>query len=100
MKILAMDKLLPGITLEKVQPHLQAESKHAWQLYARGIFRELYFRGDRPGAVIILECKDVEEAKKIMADLPLVKENLIEFEYIPLQHFAPFAVLFDKNVMA
>ncbi len=99
MKILAMDKLLPGVNLEKVSPHLQEEAKHAWQLYERGIFRELYFRGDRPGAVIVLECKDVEEAKKVLAELPLVKEHLIEFDYIPLQHFAPFAALFDKNIM-
>jgi hypothetical protein len=99
MKILAMDKFLPGITLDQVKPHLQDEAKHAWRLYEQGIFRELYFRGDRPGAVIVMECSNVDEAKKIMADLPLVKEKLIEFDYIPLQPFAPFASLFDKKIM-
>jgi hypothetical protein len=38
--------------------------------------------------------KDVEEAKKILETLPLVKENLIEFEIIPLIPYPGFARLF------
>jgi len=96
MKILAMDELLPGVGMEDIKPHLRDEARHAWRLYEQGVFRELYFRGDRPGAVVILECLDVNEARKIMDELPLVKNKLIEFKFIPLGHFAPFASLFEK----
>ncbi len=97
MKILAMDHLLPGITFEHIRPHLKSEAETAWNYYEKGIFRELYMRGDRPGAVVILECQDTAEAKKIMSTLPLVKEKLIEFDFIPLEPFAPFASLFEKK---
>lgn len=97
MKILAIDKFQPGIAMEDIAPHLRDEAAHAWRLYEQGVFRELYFRGDRPGAVVIMECPDVDEARKIMNELPLVKNNLIEFEFIPIGYFAPFASLFEKQ---
>ena len=96
MKILAIDKTLPGVTLEQILPHLQEEAAHAWKMYKSGVYRELYMRGDRPGAAIILECDSIEEAKKDLAELPLVKYNLIEFEVIPLQPFTPFEKLFQQ----
>lgn len=95
-KILAVDHLLPGATMEKITPHLKQEAKVAWELYQSGTFRELYFRKDKPGAVIVMECVNVNEAKDIMKKLPLVKEGLIEFEFIPLGHFAPFETMFAK----
>ncbi len=97
MKILAIDKLLPEVATKDIAPHLRNEALHAWMLYKQGVFRELYFRGDRPGAVVIMECRDVDEARKIMNELPLVKSNLIEFEFIPIGYFAPFASLFEKQ---
>lgn len=89
MKILAVDRLLPGATLDKIQPLLKEEAQHAYALYQRGVFRELYFRADHPGAAVILECADVTEARAVLATLPLVKAGLIEFEIIPLAAF-PF----------
>lgn len=97
MKILALDKLLPGKTFEDIKSHLKEEAEHAWKNYEKGIFRELYMRGDRSGAAVILECLDITEAKKIMDELPLVKKKLIEFDFIPLGPFIPFASLFDKH---
>ncbi|UCG80831.1 MAG: hypothetical protein JSV60_00685 [Desulfobacterales bacterium] len=97
MKILAMDRFLPGVTEEKVYPHLKEEAARAWELYTNEVFREIYFRKDRPGAVLILECNDVEEAREVLNSLPLVKANLIEFDIIPLGPFMPFSVLFAEE---
>jgi hypothetical protein len=96
MKILALDKLLPSKTFEDIKPHLKEEAEHAWKNYEKGLFRELYMRGDRPGAVVILECKDIYEAKKIMDELPLVKKILIKIDFIPLGPFISFSLLFIK----
>jgi hypothetical protein len=97
MKIIAFDKIkLAPEEMGKITPLLQAEAKHAWELYKEGKFRELYFRADHPGAVIVLECENVDEAKKLMEDLPLVKAGYIEFEYIPVGPFTPFEGLFAK----
>jgi len=94
MKILAMDTILPGVTLEKIHPYLREEAAAAWKHYTDGMVREIYFRLDHPGAVMVLECESVEEARKMTDELPLVRADLIRFEFIPLGPFLPFAELF------
>lgn len=98
MKILAMDKIMPGVTEEDISPHLKEEAAKAWELHTAGIFRELYFRTDQPGVVLIMECADVEEARQILSALPLVRAGLIDFHLIvPLGPFMPFAALFAEE---
>ena len=36
------------------------------------MIREIYFHADQKSAIIILECKDIEEAKEHLFTLPLV----------------------------
>ena len=97
MKILAIDKILPGASEEKIYPHIKEEAAKAWELYNNGVFREMYFRTDRGGAVLILECPDVEEARKVLDSLPLVQAGLVDFEIIPLGPFMPLGSLFAKQ---
>ncbi|MEW6365928.1 MAG: muconolactone Delta-isomerase family protein [Acidobacteriota bacterium] len=97
MKILAIEKELPGLTSADFAPHLEAEAARAWELHKAGVVRELYFRADVHCAVLVLECRDVEEARRILATLPLVKQGLIEFETIPLVPYAGFERLFRKE---
>jgi muconolactone delta-isomerase len=99
MKILAMEKEVPGVPAEAFQAHLKAEAVRVWELYRAEIFREMYFRQDRSEAVLILECASVEEAQSILSTLPLVKEGLITFEIIPLAPYPGFARLFDEGVV-
>src|SRR5512136_13399 len=77
MKILAIEKEVPGIADEAFSPHLKAEAARVWELYQAGVFRELYFRTDWSGAVLMLECIGVEEANDVLNTLPLVKAGLI-----------------------
>jgi muconolactone delta-isomerase len=97
MKILALEKELPGATSEKFKPHAKAEALRAWELYQSGIIRELYFRQDRNEAVLVLECRDLAEAESVLNTLPLVKEKLIAFDLIPLIPYPGFARLFEKE---
>ena len=97
MKILALEKEIPGITEEQCIPLLRSEAERAWDLYQKGVIRELYFRADRSEAVIILECNDVHEASDAINSLPLVKNGLIAFELIPLMAYPGFARLFQST---
>lgn len=94
MKILALEKEIPNTKSEQFAPHLKAEAARVWELYKSGKIREIYFRGDRSEAVLILECADVAEAESLLSTLPLMKEGLIEFEMIPLVPYAGFERLF------
>lgn len=53
-------------------------------------------RPDGLGVVLVLECVFVDEAKRILSEFPLVKADLIEFEFIPTMAFTPFEHLFVK----
>ena len=98
MKILAIEKEIPGVTEEEFGPHLEAEAAKVWELYQADMFRELYFRKDWPSAVLVLECADVEEANEVLNTLPLVKEGLIAFDIIPLIPYPGFSRLFAESV--
>jgi hypothetical protein len=97
MKILAMEKEVPGVPAEAFKPHLKAEAVRVWELYQAEIFRELYFRKDWSGAVLILECTSIEEAHTILGTLPLVEAELITFDIIPLVPYPGFARLFAEE---
>ena len=94
MKILAIEKEFAGKTAEDFQPHLEAEAIRVWELYKEGVIREIYFRADRTNAVLILECENLEEAKEKLSTLPLVQEDLIYFDFIPLAPYPGFERLF------
>lgn len=97
MKILAIEKELPGIKADDFKPHLKTEASEAWELYQSGIIREMYFRQDQAIAVLILECTDTREAQEVLNTLPLVKERLITFDIIPLIPYPGFSRLFSKE---
>jgi hypothetical protein len=97
MKILAIEKELPGAGPESFKPHLKAEAARIWELHRSGVIREFYFDEDRHRAVLMLECADAAEAKAVLASLPLVLERLIDFEMLPLSPYTGFERLFEKR---
>lgn len=96
MKIIAISKLPPGITVEALKHHQVTEAAKAWQFYKSGVFYEIYLRTDQPGAVVVMECADVEEAKAKIDTLPMVKAGVLDFDVIPLGPFLPYELLFSK----
>lgn len=100
MKILAIEREVPGITDNEFEPHLQQEAAKVWELHQSGVFRELYFRNDQSSAVLVLECSDTKEASQILQTLPLVKEGLITFEIIPLTSYPGFSRLFANKAIS
>jgi len=98
MKILALEKDMPGVKEESFTKELlKKEAARAWELHQSGVIRELYFRKEAPYAVLILECKDKQEAESAINSLPLVKNGLIAFEIIPLVPYDGFARLFNDD---
>ena len=97
MKILALEHELPGAAAEEFERFKTEEACKAWDLYQAGVFRELYFRADRNEAILVLECESAEEAQKILATMPFVRNRLITFEVSPLKAYPGFNRLFSKE---
>jgi muconolactone delta-isomerase len=96
MKMIAIEKELPGANKADFVPLLKREAARAWELYRAGIIRELYFRADRTEAVLVLECGTIDEANQALSSLPLVQNGLIAFEVIPLTPYPGFERLFVR----
>ena len=94
MKILAIENEIKGKRKEEFLPHLKSEACEVWRLYQSDVIREIYFDNENQRAILILECKDVKEAKERLSDLPLVKETLIQFELIALSPYPGYSRLF------
>ena len=97
MKVLALEREVPGAAGEDFRPHMRVEAEKGWELYQAGIIREMYFHRDLHSAVFVLECADEKEAGEILGTLPLVKAGLIAFDVIPLLPYPGFSRLFYKE---
>lgn len=93
MKVLAIEKEVPGVAEGDYQPWLQAEALKAWELHQQGLIRELYFTDDHC-AVLVLEAQDKAHARQIIDQLPLVQQKLIDFDLMVLSAYTGFARLF------
>jgi hypothetical protein len=97
MKILALEREIPGLQVDASQSLLIAEASQAWEYYQQGVIRELYFNAEVHTAVLVLECADLQAAKSFLDRLPLVESKLIDFELIPLAPYDGFARLFGDS---
>lgn len=96
MKILVLEKPLPHAPPGACEPFLREEAACVWTLCREGVIREIYFRADRREAVLMMEANDAEDAGRILSALPLVRENLIAFDVIPLAPYSGFERLFTS----
>ena len=97
MRIIAIEVEKPELNKRDFVPHLRDEAKEGWKLYKEGFIREMYFRDDKPEAVLILEAENLVEAKEKLSTLPLVKNGFITFELIPLRPYHGFERLFGDK---
>lgn len=94
MRLLALERELPGATAEAFRALLKDEARGVWELQQSGVLREIYFNADQHTAVLVLECSDREAALQLVARLPLVQAGLITFDLIPLVPYDGYARLF------
>lgn len=76
---------------EQFEPLLEPEAECVRGLYSQGIFRSVFSRGDVKGAVVELECEDMAEARRVLAQLPFARAGLINSQVIPLLPYRGFA---------
>lgn len=97
MKYLAMEQELNKGKKQSIESVLKSEARRIYELYLQGIIRECYFSKIGNNAIIILECKNEDEALRTLKTLPLVKENIIEFQLFTLLPYSGLDRIFDKQ---
>lgn len=97
MKVIAISRRRDGASVERIHALQADEARRVWELYAEGVLREVYFRQDRPGGVLVLECASLDEAQAVLGTLPLVAAGLVTFDVIPLGPYTRWSLLFDRE---
>ena len=98
MKIIAYDRIKPGVTYETIEPYLPEEVANVWRLWKAGTVRENYARANELGVVIVFELDSIEAARRYTDDFPLTKAGFLEWFFISVQVPLPIEVLFDSKV--
>ena len=82
-----------GVTPQQVMKVMPAEIRATVELYLNGRISQWFSRGDGRGVLFFLDAKNVAEAQALMEGLPLHKENLVDYEYIPVGPLMPLRFL-------
>jgi muconolactone delta-isomerase len=71
---------------------MEAEAEQARRLYTQGFSRQIWGRGDHPGAAMVVEAASAEEALAALDTLPLKANGMLLLEsLIPLTPYRGFA---------
>ena len=87
----------PGVTVEQVMKIMPAEIRATVPLYLEGKIQQWFTRGDGRGVIFLLNCKDEAEARALIENLPLSKENLVDEQFIPVGPLLPLGILLRDN---
>ncbi|MBV9440005.1 MAG: hypothetical protein JOZ24_08460 [Candidatus Eremiobacteraeota bacterium] len=74
-------------------PLLEPEAERARQLYAHGLLRAIWSRGDAPGAVLLFEVESLDDVNGALDSLPLKAKGMLTVDAIvpltPYRGFGP-----------
>lgn len=94
--VLVVQTAKQGITADQIQQIvalMPAEIRATVKLYFDGKIRQWYSRGDGRGVVVLVDAKTEDEARALIETLPLAKEQLMDYEYIPVGPLMPLRAL-------
>ena len=83
-----VDKFPPGAFTPQL---IAQETARVRELYAAGILRQIWKRGDTPGASILWEAASESEVRAAIASLPIFQAGLLEIvALVPLEPYPGF----------
>ncbi|MGC9159567.1 MAG: muconolactone Delta-isomerase family protein [Terracidiphilus sp.] len=69
----------------------EREARRVKELYACGLLRQVWLRGDVPGAVILWEASSQTEVQAALASLPINQAGMLEIQaLVPLGPYPGF----------
>jgi hypothetical protein len=91
--VLVIQTARPGVNPQQIMAIMPEEIRATVKLYFDGKIRQWYSRGDGKGVVFLVDATTEDEARAVMETLPLVKEHLLDDQYIPVGPLMPLKAL-------
>jgi muconolactone delta-isomerase len=86
-----------GADPERFEALLEAEEKATWDLYRRGVLREMYLLDGQAGALLVFEAEGADQTRQHLQSLPLVAEDLLDVQVLPVRPFVNLQLLFKER---
>jgi hypothetical protein len=96
-EVLVMLTPKQGVSAQQIMAVIPSEIRETVKLYLDGKIREWYSRGDGRGVIFLVDAKTEDEARALMETLPLAKEQLMDYEYIPMGPLMPLRALIGSG---
>ena len=96
MQFLVIARVAEGTSPDRVLPYVKPEAEKVWQYYAADVVRSIHYIADMSGAVLMLEADSLETARKIVAQFPMAKDNILNFDILPLKPYTGLEALFAQ----
>jgi len=95
-KVLAIGHIVGTPTGDAMRQVMPSEVRDTVNLYLAGKLDQWFVRKDTNGVVFLLNAASVDEAKEMLAKLPLVESKRMEFDLIPLGPLSPLRYLLQE----
>jgi hypothetical protein len=96
-KVLAIGRLQAPLTTEQRKAIMPHEVPDTVNMYLDGKIDQWWSRQDGKGPVFLLNVSTLNEAKKLMASLPLSLAGLMECDFIELGPLRPLRLLLKEG---
>jgi hypothetical protein len=92
MKVMAIASVKIPLTPEQRQQHLPSEVPATLKLYLEGKVEQFWFR-ENAGPIFLMNVDSVEDAQATLNRLPLVAENIMSYDLMPVSPLLPLGML-------
>ena len=96
MQFFVICRIPPTASRKSVIKLIRDEARTVWKMYEKGIVRELFYLENLGGAALRCEATNLDELKKEVEMLPMIRDGLLVPEYTPLFPYTGFGKLFTK----
>jgi muconolactone delta-isomerase len=87
MQVLAIERFTKESYLDEAIKHLEEHKNDIAKLHYDGWISALWSRKDKPGNLVLMDVDSISEAKKLLSELPLVKQKILTYGVIPLEQY-------------
>ena len=98
MQFLVIAKVLEGTSTQQISPLLKLEAAKVWEYYASGLVRTIHYIADMSGAVLLFEAPNDELVNQALAEFPMAKAGILQFELLPLKPYLGIGELFSSQI--
>lgn len=96
MQFLLIARVVEGVSMEQVLPHVNDEAAKVWEEYTADVVRSIHYIADMSGAVLMCEAANLEGMQEIAAQFPMVKAGVLKIEVLPLKPYTGLQSLFAQ----